>query len=80
MVVEHQDTFVFVQTQHRLVDHDPGKLVFDQTQHRLVDEVQNKLGIAGIVVDDTMVAMVVSHQCKLDQVMNILNQCNSESF
>jgi len=59
VVVEHQDTFIVVQTQHRFVDKDLGKLVVDQTQHRLVDQVQDKFGIAGIIVVDTVVAMVV---------------------
>lgn len=85
VIVEHQDTFTVVQTQHRLVQQDPSKLVADQTQHRLVDQVQDKFGIAGITVVDAVIAMVVdlmvvSHQCKINQVMNTLNQCKSDSF
>lgn len=52
VVVEHQDTFDVVQTQHSLVDQDLGKLVGDQTQKRLVDQVQDDVGIVGIAVVD----------------------------
>lgn len=34
-----------------------------------------------VVVDITIVDLtIISHQCKLDQVLDTLNQCKSESF
>ena len=85
MVVGHQDKFAIVQTQHRLVDQDLGKLVIDKTQHRLVDQVQDKFGIVGIYVAGIVAVMVIdlmviAHQYKFDQVVNNSNQYKSESF